>query len=134
MIFKRQISLFLAVLLLVSNVGFAFDVHYCGDTIASVSFDAGLSSLKSEKGCCETISSKKEGCCKDKVFNFQKKSSNAILKAFIFEINSPFFAPELYSIVFSKNPTFENKKTTSYYCDANAPPLFKLYNQYIFYA
>lgn len=34
--FKKHISLFLAFFLLVSNVGFALDVHYCGVEIASI--------------------------------------------------------------------------------------------------
>jgi hypothetical protein len=42
--FKKQISIFLAILLLVSNVGLAFNVHYCGGEIASVSLNSTLPS------------------------------------------------------------------------------------------
>jgi hypothetical protein len=34
---KRVIGFFLALLILVSNVGFAFTMHYCGGKVASVS-------------------------------------------------------------------------------------------------
>jgi len=129
---KKCTSLFLAFLLLVSNVGMAFNVHYCAGEIASVSLES-QQQIK-EKGCCEKIVSKKDSCCKDKVFHFQKKSDNAIVKAFLFELNVPFLIQEWQPVVFSLISNFKGTQTTTYYCDANAPPLFKLYSQYIFYA
>jgi hypothetical protein len=130
---KKCTSLFLAFLLLVSNVGLAFNVHYCGEKIASVSLST-IVSAPTEKGCCEKIAAKKESCCKDKVVNFQKKSDTAIIKAFSFNPQFPFLIQEWQTIVFSSNTNFNTTQTTAYFCDANAPPLFKLYSQYIFYA
>jgi len=131
--FKKQVSIFLAILLLVSNVGLAFNVHYCGDEIASVSLNSTLSSLKSEKGCCETKASKKDSCCKDKKIVVQKKTDNGIVKSFSFQFDYAFVVPEYSPIVFIAVPSFKNNLNLSYYCDANAPPLFKLYNQYLLY-
>lgn len=130
---KKCTSLFLAFLLLVSNVGLAFNVHYCGEKIASVSLST-IVSAPTEKGCCEKIAAKKDSCCKDKVVNFQKKSDTAIIKAFSFNPQFPFLIQEWQTIVFSSNTNFNTTQTTAYFCDANAPPLFKLYSQYIFYA
>jgi hypothetical protein len=130
---KKCISLFLALLLLVSNVGMAFNVHYCAGEIASVSIESQHQQIK-EKGCCEKIVSKKDSCCKDKVFHFQKKSDNALVKIFFFELNSPFLVQEWQPVVFSSTTNFKITPVATYYCDANAPPLFKLYSQYIFYA
>jgi hypothetical protein len=128
--FKKQISIFLAVLLLVSNVGLAFNVHYCGGEIASVS----LTSLKAEKGCCEKVASKKDSCCKDKKIVFQKKVDNGIVKSFSFQFDYAFIIPESHSVVFNNvTDNFKNNSSLSYYCDANAPPLFKLYSQYLLY-
>jgi hypothetical protein len=133
MLFKKQISLFLAVLLLVSNVGLAFNMHYCGGELASVSLNSPLPSLKSEKGCCEKVASEKDSCCKDKKVVFQKKTDNGVFKSFSFQMDCAFFIPETHSFVFTAVENFKNNKTLSYYCDANAPPLFKLYSQYILY-
>jgi hypothetical protein len=130
---KKCTSLFLAFLLLVSNVGLAFNVHYCGKEIASVSLNT-IVSLQTEKGCCEKIAAKKDSCCKDKVVNFQKKSENATAKAFFFAPHFSFLIQESQNVVFSQNTNFKSTQVTSYFCDANAPPLFKLYNHYIFYA
>lgn len=130
---KKCTSLFLAFLLLVYNVGLAFNVHYCGEKIASVSLNTNVSA-PTEKGCCEKIATQKDSCCKDKVVNFQKKSDTAIIKAFSFNPHFSFLIQEWQTIVFSSNTNFKNTQKAAYFCDANAPPLFKLYSQYIFYA
>ncbi|PWA06475.1 HYC_CC_PP family protein [Flavobacterium psychrotolerans] len=132
--FKKHISIFLAFFLLVSNVGLAFNVHYCGDVIASVSIKTEIYLQNTEKGCCKKNTAKKYSCCKDKVFQFQQKSDNLIAKAFAIHADYSFLMEEWSLIVFTSGSNFKNSQITTYYCDANAPPLFKLYNQYIFYA
>lgn len=132
--FKKHISIFLAFFLMVSNAGFAFNVHYCGKNIASISLNSAIPSQNAEKGCCEKNIQKKHSCCKDKVFHFQQKSDNLIVKAFTFHADYSFVIEEWNPIIFSSVSNFKNSQITSYYCDANAPPLFKLYHQYVFYA
>ena len=139
--FKKHISIFLAFFLFVSNVGFAVDVHYCGGEIASIKpvFWRTVESQNTvEKSCCppkkSNAAKEQEGCCKDKVFNIQKKSENTTVSIISFQVDTHFLLEEWKPIVFAKTSNFENGETTSYYCDANAPPLFKLYHQYIFYA
>ncbi|GIQ59282.1 hypothetical protein Flavo103_24180 [Flavobacterium collinsii] len=128
---KKCTGLFLAFLLLVSNIGFAFDVHYCGGEIASVSLNT--TAAASEKNCCGA-SEKKSSCCKDKVVHFEKKSDNATLKIFFFQFSFLPVTQEYKSIAFLAIPKFKSSQVASYYSDANAPPLFKLYHQYIFYS
>jgi hypothetical protein len=132
--FKKHISILLAFFLFVSNVGLAFDVHYCGGEIASVSLKSSISSQNSEEGCCEKIVSEKESCCKNKVVHFQKKSDDLITKAFSLNADFTFLIEEWNPIVFSPKLNFKSSEKTSYRSDAHAPPLFKLYSQYIFYA
>ena len=130
---RKHISILLAILLLVSNVGLAFNVHYCGDEIASVSLKNPFFNQNTEENCCG-IAEKKSNCCNDKVFKFDKKSDNLIVKIVTFQINSPFIFQDWKPIVFSKKPIFKNCKITSYYCSANAPPIFMRNCQLIFYA
>lgn len=129
---KKCTGLFLALLLLVSNIGFAFDVHYCGGEIASVSLNTSISASP-EKKCCGA-SEKKSSCCKDKVVKFEKKSDNATFKVFFFQFAFPAVIQEFKPVAFVAVPSFKNNQVISYCCDANAPPLFKLYSQYIFYS
>jgi len=129
--FKKHISIFLAFFLLVSNIGFALDVHYCVGKVASVKAVYWKNTESLNHDCC---GSKKDSCCKDKVVYFQKKSENTILNTLSFDPNFTFLVEEWNPIVFSKITIFESSCISSYYCEANAPPLFKLYHQYIFYA
>ncbi|HKO78575.1 MAG TPA: hypothetical protein VJU52_15270, partial [Flavobacterium sp.] len=122
------------ILLLVSNVGLAFNVHYCGGEISSISLNSTFPSLQSEKGCCEKkVVSKKDSCCKDKKIVVQKKSDNGIVKSFSFQFDYVYVVSEFQPVVFEAIPSFKNNLSLTYYCDANAPPLFKLYSQYLLY-
>lgn len=129
---KKCTGLFLAFLLLVSSIGFSFDVHYCGGKIASVAINTSVKASP-EKSCCAKTE-KKSSCCKDKVVTFEKKSDDATLKFFFFQLAFPAIIQEFKAITFLSVPNFKNKEVISYYSDANAPPLYKLYHQYIFYA
>lgn len=129
---KKCTGLFLAFLLLVSNIGFAFDVHYCGGEIASVSLNTSVTASPEKKCCGE--SEKKSSCCKDKVVHFEKKSDNATIKFFFFQFAFPAVIQEFKPVAFVSIPNFKSNKIISYCSDANAPPLFKLYSQYIFYS
>jgi len=130
--FRKHICLFLAFFLLVSNMGFAVNVHYCGNEISGISLKPEFSPSKTGKDCCG-MTIKKSDCCKSKVVHFQKKSENTVAKIFAFEMQHAIPTPSWNPIVFSPTANFKSDRSTSYYCDANAPPLFKLYSQYIFY-
>jgi hypothetical protein len=131
--FRKQICSLLAVLLLVSNIGFAFNVHYCGDEIATVTLESSFLSKNTEENCCGIVE-KKSHCCKDKVLHFQKKSETSSFKIVAFNYDILIVNNDWKPIVTSSIPNFKRNSTTYYFCDANAPPFFKLYNQYIFYA
>ena len=130
---KKQLSIFLAFFLLVSNVGLAFNVHYCDDVVASVTLHSASNSPEVEKNCCGVVE-KESKCCKNKIVKSSDKSDQLIEKS-----ASPTFDVFLINedwnfIVFTANFHFKKSETTSYYCDANAPPLYLLYSQYTFYA
>jgi hypothetical protein len=139
--FKKHISLTLAFFLLVSNMGFAIDVHYCGEKIASIQtvyWENKESLVAIEKGCCpdETtnINQEEDSCCKDKLIHLEKKYENVTINPLSFHSDFNFLMQEWNPILFGNSFPLKNSRITSYYFDANAPPLFKLYHQYIFYA
>jgi len=127
---KKCTSILLVFLLLVSNTGLAFNVHYCGDSIASVSLKAVFAAA--EKGCCG-IAKKKMHCCKSKVVHFQKNSDNTIVKSFALQTAVTVPIVQWKPLPFEATVDFKGNSNLSYYCDSHAPPLFKLYSQYIFY-
>ncbi|PKB16008.1 hypothetical protein [Flavobacterium sp. 5] len=131
---KKQISILLAFLILGSNVGFAFNVHYCGNKIASISLTSTKPSVEQkEEGCCQKKALKKDSCCKDKKIVLKEKADDRIIKSFSFQFDYTFLVPEYQSTFFNAVPSFKNNVSLSYYCDANAPPLYKLYSQYLLY-
>ena len=138
---KKFTSLFLAILLLVSNFGLAFNVHYCGNKIASISFAfSTVQTVQKERSlgkdcCCVKEENKKDSCCKNKVVDLKKDTKDVIIKMFSFQIDTPFAILKSSELLFAKAEKVQlTLNVTEYYCSPNAPPLFKLYQQYIFYA
>ncbi|HEY0046896.1 MAG TPA: hypothetical protein VGB44_09335 [Flavobacterium sp.] len=138
---KKCISLFLAILLLVCNTGFALTVHFCGGNIASISSTVESTEVcekvpqpKAEKCCATKIAVDHKGCCSNNIIDLQDNTDDVVVKAFSFQLDAP-FTLELYKpIVFSAPEYIPNDIEQLYYCGTNSPPLFKLYSQYIFYA
>ena len=133
MIFKKHISILLTFFLLVSNLGLAFNVHYCEDRIESISVKITPSPQGEVDECCGIVEIDSQ-CCKDKIIKSEIKSDQIIVKTVSFDIN--FTLVDYYS-----NPEFTVLNSNlqigdnlTYYCDANAPPLYLLYSQYTFYA
>lgn len=129
-----------ALLVLVSNAGVAMTVHYCGGKIASVSSGfsdeetCSASETVEEKGCCaKKAETNHKKCCSDKKLNLKGKALDVIVKASENGF-TPFVLPVFTTVDFAHIAAVTTKQLPAYYCDAHAPPLFKLYQQYIFYA
>jgi hypothetical protein len=138
---KKLTSLFLALVLLISNLGLAFNVHYCGDQIASFSsvfatMQTPENNTSSNATCCCVSNKEIEiSCCKDKVVDLKKETKEVVIKTISCQIDVPFTLVKSYQIDFVKaEPAVFNSKVSIYFCRPNAPPLFKLYQQYLFYA
>lgn len=144
--FKKHITFLLSFLLLVSNTGLAVNVHYCMDKIAEVSFAYKLEEPcdthhhnqdkeQHEKACCAEPGESHDTCCKDDVLKLkQDNQDNIIIKSIQFDLTQFYIAESWNPSLFFTQDTFVKKEIPSFYCRANAPPLFKLYCRYIFYA
>nr|WP_297306519.1 hypothetical protein [uncultured Flavobacterium sp.] len=140
---QKYISFLLAVILMFSNVGLAINIHYCKDAIAEVAFDflseSKLTSLQEEKSeiCCgkKKTTENDEPCCKDEVVK-QKVDENQIATNSVqFQVNN-FLAPVIYQLVIPETFELQIPKNTfvQFYCESNAPPLYKLYRKLVYYA
>ncbi len=136
---KKILVSFLAFVLFFSNSGLAFNVHFCGSKIAGVSsvFDKE-ESCEMEKAvsqsCCAKKQKEHKKCCSDKEIKFDKKQDNFSPKSTDFA-----FVALLPEAIYRTQETIYTSQsvsqcTTSYYCDAHAPPLYTLYCQLVFYA
>jgi len=133
--FKKQISLFLAFFVLVSNSGLAFNVHYCEKKIASISSvfsneDDCNSTINGIDSCCaqKEVSNKK--CCSNKEINFKEKSDIFTYKTTTFDFDFSCIITNWKPIIFGSTPSTSVFQNIDYYCCVNAPPLYKLYCQF----
>lgn len=137
--FKKHISIFLALFILLVNSSASLVLHFCHDQIAYVSLvyqENKLVDSASEVSCCssDSVDNKHDGCCSNEEISTENKIDYSTLKDFQFDffvVNFINKTPEF----FSKAACFySNKKNVDYYCNSNAPPFYKLYSQLIFYA
>lgn len=132
--FKKHISTFLAVAVLIANIGFSFTIHYCKDKIASISLVSNFDSPKSKSvvSCCK-VKDNSQSCCSNKVVKVEKKQDNFIDKTLKFESSIAVLNNISYNF-FNKEIFISVPEKTTYYCQNNSPPLYKLNCQLVFYA
>lgn len=132
MILKKHISILLTFFLLVSNLGLAFNIHYCDDKIESISLKISTCSQGEVDECCGIVE-KDSQCCKDKIIKSEIKSDQIIAKTVTFDTN--FTLADYYSkaevTVLNYNSKIGGNDTYLY--DANARPMYLMYSQYTFY-
>ncbi len=132
MIFKKHLSILLTIFLLVSNLGLAFNVHYCGTKIESISINDAPATIKVIDECCGIVETNAK-CCNDKIIKAEIKSDQIIVKSFAVGADFTLTFQDWKPIAFTPNYTFKPRENTTYHRDAHAPPLYLLYSQYTFY-
>ena len=138
MIFKKQISLLIAFLVLVSNSGLAFNIHFCEGEIASITSiftKAEVCEMPVQKdvACCVKEEPTHDKCCSDKEVNLKNEVEKVIVKI---SIDSNYFLlyHEFIPLEYIHSTTKKIIQKVVYNFDANAPPLYQLYCQYTLYA
>ncbi len=133
--FRKHISIVLATLVLLANLGLSFAVHYCKDEIASVSFQYQEDEpcVEDIKSCCTTADSH-DSCCSNKLIKVKKKTDDILVKSLQLDLEPTVFVADWKpNFVAFESENFVSNEV-AFYCDSHAPPLYKLYCQLIFYA
>lgn len=136
--FKKCTSFLLAMYLLVSTSGLAFNVHYCEGEIAQVSSvfktdePCEVEVHHETKSCCAEAENDHSGCCSDEII--KADLDDVIIKQINFTFDYLAVYPEFILPVFATNEVVETSQLLNYYCDSNAPPLYQLFSQRVFYA
>jgi hypothetical protein len=135
--FKKVTSIFLMVLILFSNLGLAVNVHYCHDRIASISLayqeKGACVKDKQEKKCCAAKKQEKK-CCSNSVVKAEKKSDNILVQSLHLDLPAFILPAVQIPVFFEPKEVITQQEWLYFYCDSNAPPLYKLYCQYLLYA
>ena len=93
---KRSGTLLLLMIYLVTGIGFAVNLHYCGKLVTSVKIDASL------KNCNETGMMPGMKCCKNKRIDIKLKdahqglSHSFLTKLFSFKLAAASLIPERF--------------------------------------
>jgi hypothetical protein len=132
---RKTIALFLAFFILMPNLGLALNVHYCHNEIASISIKNELVELLNpiDISCCSSTENCGK-CCSNEVVELEKNK-----EVFFQDFSSFKSFPVVMMATVSMNLNWSyigniKKQVIENLCEANAPPLYKLYSQYIFYA
>ena len=137
--FKKHIVLILAFFLLISNSGLAFNVHYCGEKIAAISSVFSSDEVckmptETEEKCCAKKEIAQQKCCSDKEVSLKDTSEKFTFKSISFDFDFIFYSKTVETNKFVFIEKSSNSHNIQYYCDAHAPPFYKLYCQYTLYA
>jgi hypothetical protein len=133
--FRKNISIVLASLVLLANLGLSFVVHYCKDEIASVSlqYQEDEPCVDNVKSCCAKEDSH-DSCCSNKLIKVEKKTDNILVKNFQLDLEQAVFSADWKPNFIAFEPVIVTSNEIAFYCDSHAPPLYKLYCQFVFYA
>lgn len=139
---KKHISTLLSALILFSNIGLMLNVHYCHGTVSSVSVTYKTKDAcelpvkkKQSKGCCAVAEKSHKNCCKDDVVKLQDTTDKTVVKSLQLDL-AAFYLAEAYKtarITWVAQAAVQ-KNNPAFYVETNAPPRYKLYCQYVFYA
>ncbi|NQY07810.1 MAG: hypothetical protein HRT68_16830 [Flavobacteriaceae bacterium] len=140
MLTRKFIALFLAFFYLTVNSGLAFNIHYCGGQLESISSFISEIGCEDEhkKPCCAEKKQKKsqeeDGCCSDETIDLEASDDLVMLN----NSGADFLVTNIPDQTLAFQFYFEEEIVTndiaklSY--QSNAPPLYKLYCQYTFYS
>ena len=118
-----------------ANIGYSFTVHYCNDTIASISLNSNFEEpcIEPVVSCC-AIEDSHDSCCSNKIIKLEKKSDNFLTKSLKFEAINAVLNTNFTAEIADKKELFSSNENPAFYCESNAPPLYKLYCQLVLYA
>ena len=133
--FRKHISIVLASLILLANLGLSFSVHYCKDEIASVSFQYQEEEpcIEEAKSCCAKENSH-DSCCSNKLIKVEKKTDDILVKTFQLDLEQVVLNDDWKPNFVAFESVIDSSNEVAFYCDSHAPPLYKLYCQLVFYA
>ena len=149
---RKFINILLSALILFSNSGWAISFHYCQDSLSSVSLEYITSSISEDDddscasmgSCCaseddedenETDTSHKK-CCDNTAISSSISDSTSVVKALELQLQ-PFVVSSLVFPtleVVSIPQTVKKAITRDFFLQLNAPPLYELYCQRVFYS
>ena len=134
---RKFINILLSALILFSNSGWAITFHYCKDTLSSVSLEYPTSASEEEEDCTTM-----DSCCAsddnedETSITSSISDSTSVVKVLELQLQPFVIATPTLPILEEVSITKTVKKsiTTDFFTQLNAPPLYELYCQRVFYS
>lgn len=135
--FKKHIAIFFAIYYLAIGSGFAINLHFCGGELESVS--TALSEIVCgkvvETSCCSVKKEVVSDCCDDETVDFNEAADDETILPYSEVFHACLeLLPNVFSIGFSEVSARKQAALPFYTFQSNAPPLYKLYCTFIYYA
>lgn len=138
--FQRYLyNVLLTATLLFSNLGLAVNIHYCGTEIEKIELGYAASincddSIHEQSCCKEKDEPVKKDCCKDEII--KQQTDDVAVKIFQTQQIAAFIMPAVYKFqpIVVTETNLPKKIEVAFHCESNAPPLYKLYQQFLLYA
>lgn len=138
MLNKKQIAIVLSFLLLVSNMGLAFNAVFCCEKLVAISSSTASDNdchiiKKKSTSCCDIII-ENENCCATKKIDIKPTVSQLLLKdiKLSFENFSLFVNTDFVYFSILNKPAIK-KETFLYVFNSSSPPLYKLLCRFVTY-
>lgn len=128
-------TFFLAVFLLLINTRLIQNIHLCDGHICTIQTfidtEKDTCCHETETSCCST-NSEDNNCCNDIEIN--QDLNDLVLEKLNYEMSLSFFPQNICQNYFWNKDFSNTIKINAFEIQSHAPPLYKLYQQYIFYA
>lgn len=143
---QRYIRIILSFILILSNLSVAFSMHFCGGQVEEIKLsklENEVCKMEMKASCCADTKPKdhctdhkdesKDDCCHDKAYaeDLQHQQTANIFKIspLIFQEFKPIQLFEFNTI----SPVAAQKQFLDFYVASNAPPIYIIYRQLVFY-
>jgi hypothetical protein len=122
---------------LIICVGLTITLHFCGGSLESLStFKTELicSEQPSKTSCCSERKEISSDCCNDSVLDLSDIDEDSLFHEFKFIDQFVILPSNLNYFIFNQKKILNKVFLSNYIFDSNAPPLYKLFGNFIYYA
>lgn len=132
---QKNIAIVFTCYYLMICVGLTLTVHFCSGMLAGVSAITKTEVVEvAPEACCVAKAKTNKDCCNDAIIDLSEVKEDSLASVFDVFDGVVAILPK-HPIVVFKPLVFTNKiALPNYTFQSNAPPLYKLYSTYIYYA
>ncbi len=135
--FKRNIAIVFTCYYLIICVGLTITLHFCGGSLSGFSTvlkDLVCSEQAFKTLCCSENKEISSDCCNDTILDLSEINEDSLFQEFKFIDQIVILPLNLNYFFFNKKIILNKVFLSNYTFDSNAPPLYKLFGNFIYYA